>query len=145
VGLFRDHPHHNISTCTLHLGNEACRGGRVITDGGVTYLVVVKKDLVARLLGATAAPLPKARYVKLVLAFCNPVSCVEAGGGSLAVDMMMSMSIVLGKTKYDRRSRNKLKDAYDDDFRFRFQPRATLILDSGFVCLLHSFIPLIHS
>jgi hypothetical protein len=88
----------------------------------VTYLVVVKKDLVARLLGATAAPLPKARYVKLVLAFCNPVSCVEAGGGSLAVDMMRSMSIVSGKSEYDRRSRNKLKDAYDDDLRFRFQP-----------------------
>ena len=35
----------------------------------VTYLVVVKKDLVARLLGATAAPLPRARYVRLVLAF----------------------------------------------------------------------------
>jgi hypothetical protein len=65
----------------------------------VTYLVVVKKDLVARLLGATAAPLPKARYVKLVFAFCNPVSCVEAGGGSLAVAMMMSMRIVLGKNR----------------------------------------------
>jgi hypothetical protein len=65
----------------------------------VTYLVVVKKDLVARLLGATAAPLPKARYVRFVLAFCSPVSCVDAGGGSLAVDMMMSMSIVLGKNR----------------------------------------------
>ena len=34
----------------------------------MTYLVVVKKDLVARLLGAAAAPLPRARYVKLVFA-----------------------------------------------------------------------------
>jgi len=54
----------------------------------VTYLVVVKKDLVARLLGATAAPLPRARYVRFVLAICNPVSWVEAGGGSLAVAMI---------------------------------------------------------
>jgi hypothetical protein len=68
----------------------------------VTYLVVVKKDLVARLLGAAAAPLPRARYVKLVLAFCSPVSWVEAGGGSLDVDMMIST--VLGKSEYDRRS-----------------------------------------
>jgi hypothetical protein len=59
----------------------------------VTYLVVVKKDLVARLLGAAAAPLPKARYVKLVFALCNPVSWVDAGGGSLAVDMMLCMYV----------------------------------------------------
>ena len=57
----------------------------------MTYLVVVKKDLVARLLGAAAAPLPKARYVKLVFALCSPVSCVDAGGGSL-VAMMSSVS-----------------------------------------------------
>lgn len=59
-------------------------------QGEMTYLVVVKKDLVARLLGAAAAPLPKARYVKLVFALCSPVSCVDAGGESL-VAMMSSV------------------------------------------------------
>jgi len=54
-----------------------------------TYLVVVRNDLVAKLLGAAAAPLPNARYVRLVLALCNPVSWFEAGGGSLAVAVDM--------------------------------------------------------
>jgi len=58
-----------------------------LAQGKMTYLVVVKKDLVARLLGAAAAPLPRARYVKLVFALCSPVSCVDAGGGSLVAMM----------------------------------------------------------
>lgn len=36
-----------------------------------TYLVVLRKDLVAREEGATAAPEPRARYARLTLAFCK--------------------------------------------------------------------------
>jgi hypothetical protein len=51
----------------------------------ITYRVVVKNDLVLKLAGATAAPDPKARYVKFVFARCRVDESVEAGGGTLSL------------------------------------------------------------
>lgn len=48
------------------------------------YLVVLRKERVASELGATDAPEPKARYVRLTLARCSFVLLwlAEAAGGS---------------------------------------------------------------
>lgn len=62
---------------------------------------MVKNDLVFKLDGATAAPDPRARYVRFVLALCNVESPAGAGGGSFAagcvgVDAMM-LYLCVGK------------------------------------------------
>lgn len=46
----------------------------------LTYLVVLRNDRVAKLLGAAAAPDPSARYVRLVFALCSLEGFWSAAG-----------------------------------------------------------------